>query len=250
MNELTSSSFRVPGEAYEFATTHWSVVLAAKQTNSDEAKAALEILCRTYWNPIYAFVCRDGHDSERAKDVVQSFFLRLLERNDFGAVQQSKGRLRSYLLASLKHFLINERARASAQKRGGGLQPASLDELIDSGSPVPEAALNLAPDKLFDRQWALAQFDRVISRLAEEYSAAGRSEQFELFKRYLTDGGAESSQAEIAAKLGLAPASVKVLVHRMRGRYREMLRDEMAQTVGKEADIESELRELISILRS
>jgi RNA polymerase sigma-70 factor (ECF subfamily) len=232
-----------------FATTHWSVVLAAGQTDAQQAAEALEALCRTYWYPVYAFLLRSGHDMHTAKDLTPSFFLRLLGRNDFATIHPDKGRFRSFLLTSLKHFLINERFRANAEKRGGGRVPIPLDELVAQGANALEPSDNLTPEKLFDRRWALALFDRVLARLREEYARSGRGPQFDLLKNYLTEEQPEASQAELGRTLGLTKGSVKVIVHRLRGRYRELLREEVAQTVANASDVKQELRDLVEVLR-
>jgi RNA polymerase sigma-70 factor (ECF subfamily) len=232
-----------------FTTTHWSVVLAAGQSDAQQAAEALEKLCCTYWYPAYAFLLRSGHDVHTAKDLTQSFFLRLLERNDFSRVDPGKGRFRSFLLACLKHFLINERSRSNAEKRGGGRVPLPLDELIAKRCDAVEPSDDLTPEKLFDRQWALALFDRVLARLREEYGGSGRERQFDLLKCYLSENQPESSQAELGCALGLSKGSVKVIVHRLRRRYRELLREEVAHTLGNATDVEEELRSLIAVLR-
>jgi RNA polymerase sigma factor (sigma-70 family) len=230
-----------------FTTTHWSVVLAA-QANSPAADAALEKLCRTYWPPIYSFVRREGRTVEDAQDLTQSFFARLLERRDFDAVRQEKGRLRSYLLVSLKHFLINERQRVMSIKRGEGKALVSLEELEARERNDPEPADLLTADKIYERRWALTVLDQVLCRLGEEYRGASNEKLFERFKDLLADDG--MSQAQIAAELGMTENAVKQAYHRFRQRYRESLREEIAHTVAVPGDIEDELRHLIVVLRT
>jgi len=232
-----------------FTTTHWSVVLSA-QGQSPAADEALEKLCRTYWRPIYSFVRRDGRTVEDAQDLTQSFFARFLTRRDFDAVRQEKGRLRSYLLISLKHFLVNERQRAMSIKRGEGKALIPLDELIASDRNDPEPAEVLTPDRIYERRWALTVLEQVLGRLGEEYRAAGYGRLFDYFKELLADGPDGISQAKIAAEMGMTENAVKQAYHRFRQRYRELLREEIAHTVAVPGDIEDELRHLIAVLRA
>lgn len=231
-----------------FNTTHWSVVLAA-HGQSPEANKALETLCRTYWPPIYSFLRRDGRTVEDAQDLTQSFFARLLERRDLDTVRQEKGRLRSYLLKSLKHFLINERQRAMSIKRGEGRPLIPLDELLARERSDPEPADVLTADRIYERRWALTVLDQALARLGEEYQAAANADLFARFKELLADESDELSQARIAAGLGMTENAVKQAYHRFRRRYRELLREEIAHTVAVPGDIEDELRHLIAILR-
>jgi len=231
---------------HAFLTTQWSVVLSA-QTRSPKADEALEQLCRTYWPPIYSFVRREGRSVEDAQDLTQGFFARLLERRDFDAVRREKGRLRSYLLASLKHFLINERARAMSIKRGEGKTLIPLDELIAHERSDREPADVLTADKIFERRWALTVLEQVLVRLGEEYTAAGNEKLFEKFKGLLADDGLP--QAQIANELRMTENAVKQAYHRFRTRYRELLREEIANTVAAPGDVEDELRHLIAALR-
>jgi RNA polymerase sigma-70 factor (ECF subfamily) len=233
-----------------FVTTHWSVVLAA-QGPSPAAEEALEKLCRTYWRPIYSFVRREGRAVEDAQDLTQGFFARLLARHDFNAVRQEKGRLRSYLLVSLKHFLANERQRAMTIKRGEGRPPISLDEILAHERNDPEPADALTADRIYERRWALTVLERVLDRLGEEYRAGGNAVLFDRFKELLADesrGGV--SQAQIASEAGMTENAVKQAYHRFRRRYRELLREEIAHTVAAPGDVEDELRHLIAILRA
>jgi RNA polymerase sigma factor (sigma-70 family) len=231
-----------------FGTTHWSVVLTA-QGQSPEASKALETLCRTYWRPIYSFLRREGRSVEDAQDLTQGFFARLLERHDLNAVRQEKGRLRSYLLSSLKHFLINERERAMSIKRGGGRVPIPLDELTAAARDEPTTVETLTADRIYERRWALTVLDRVLARLHDEYCAAGNAELADRFKQILTDEASAPSQAQIASELGMTENAVKQAFHRFRQRYRELLREEIAHTVAVPGDIEDELRHLIAVLR-
>jgi len=232
-----------------FSTTHWSVVLEA-QGQSPAAHEALEKLCRTYWRPIYGFVRRQGTESEEAKDLTQGFFALLLERRDLDAVRKEKGRLRSYLLTSLKHFLTNERNRAIAIKRGEGQRLIPLDELRERERAGFEPADTSTADQIYERRWALALLDQVLTRLGDEYRAAGNVILFERLKALLTDEPDRLSQAQIADELGMTENAVKQAFHRLRERYRQLLREEIAHTVMAPGDIEDELRHLIAVLRA
>jgi RNA polymerase sigma-70 factor (ECF subfamily) len=235
-----------PGVA--FVTTQWSVVLAA-QARSPAANEALEKLCQTYWPPIFSFVRREGRSVEDAQDLTQGFFARLLERQDFDAVRREKGRLRSYLLASLKHFLVNERERAMAIKRGQGRAPISLDELIARERSDPEPVDIMTADRIYERRWALTVLEQVLGRLSEEYHSAGNGQLFDRCKELLANEREGISQAEIAGELGMTENGFKQAYYRFRHRYRELLREEIANTVAVPGDVEDELRYLIWVLR-
>jgi RNA polymerase sigma factor (sigma-70 family) len=232
-----------------FVTTHWSVVLAA-QAQSPAAAEALEKLCRTYWWPLYGFVRRSGYGPEEAQDLTQGFFELLLERRDFNAVRREKGKLRSYLLVSLKNFLAKARRREMAVKRGEGRPLVSLDELVARERADLEPADALSADKIYERRWALTLLEQVLARLQEEYRAAGNAALFEQLKELLADEPGHSSQAGIAAELGMTENAVKQAFHRLRQRYRELLREEIAHTVAIPGDIEDELRHFISVLQA
>ena len=234
--------------AVAFTTTHWSVVLQA-QGESPAAKAALEKLCRTYWKPLYAFVRRQGVGPEEAEDLTQGFFALLLERRDLDAVRKEKGRLRSYLLTSLKHFLASEQRRAMAAKRGKGQQLVRLEELSANERVEMEVASPLSADQLYERRWALTLMEQVLKRLRDEYRTAGNASLFDSLKQLLPDEPGAPSQAEIAARLGMTENAIRQAFHRFRHRYQELLREEIAHTVAIASDIEDELRYLISVLR-
>jgi RNA polymerase sigma factor (sigma-70 family) len=243
------------GSAYHgpvaFTTTHWSVVLTA-QGPSPAAQAALEKLCRTYWRPIYGYVRRHGIGPEEAKDLTQGFFALLLERRDFDAVRKEKGRLRSYLLTSLKHFLTNERNHAMAIKRGEGWRSIPLEDLREREAVGFGTTDTLAAEQIYERGWALALLEQVLTRLGDEYRAAGLASAglFDQLQKLLTDESDRPSQAEIAGELGMSENAVKQAFHRLRQRYRELLREEIAHTVMLPGDIEDELRHLIAVLRA
>jgi len=245
---ITASQASLENSCAAFLTTHWSVVLAA-QTGSPAADQALENLCRAYWPPIYSFVRREGRTAEDAQDLTQGFFARLLERRDFDAVHKEKGRLRSYLLASLKHFLINDRARTMSIKRGEGKTLIPLDELISRERNDPEPADVLTADKIYERRWALTVLEQVLNLLGKEYASAGNEKLFAQFKEFLADESGQLSQVKIGTEFGMTENAVKQAYHRFRQRYRELLREEIAHTVALPGDIEDELRHLIAVLR-
>jgi RNA polymerase sigma factor (sigma-70 family) len=232
----------------QFNTTHWSVVLAARGESTD-AQEALEKLCRVYWYPLYAFVRRQGHSPEDAEDLIQGFFARVLERKDLETVQRERGRFRSYLLVSLKHFTLNEQLRARAEKRGGGQPVISLDEVEAEKKFAQEPVDNSTPEKIFERRWALALLDKVLERLRQEHEANARLRLFDSLRWFLSDEPAEQSQAQIGAQLGLSTGAVKQAVRRLRQRYRELLHEEVANTVATAADIDDEVRHLVAVLR-
>jgi RNA polymerase sigma factor (sigma-70 family) len=251
---LKGSGFPKPVETAEdgaagFATTHWSLVLTA-QGESPAAREALERLCRTYWPPIYGFLRRHGATPEDAQDLTQAFFARLLERRDLDNVRKEKGRLRSYLLTSLKHFLANERCRAMAIKRGEGCRWIPLDALRDRERVEGAPADTLTPDQIFERRWAMTMLNQVLTRLGEEYRAAGRMQLFDQMQKTFTDEPDHPSQVQIAREFGMTENAVNQAFHRFRERYRELLREEVAHTVMVPVDIEDELRHLIAVLRS
>ena len=235
--------------AIAFATTQWTVVLNA-QGESPAAQEALEKLCRTYWWPLYGFVRRQGYSPEEAQDLTQGFFAMLLERRDFDAVRQEKGRLRSYLLASLKNFLAKAHRRATTIKRGEGRPLVPLDELLARERADLEPTDALSADRIYERRWALTLLEQVLARLGEEYRVAGSTRLFEELKQLLADDPDRPSQAEIARELGIAENAVKQAFHRLRQRYRLLLREEIAQTVVAPDDVENELRHFIAVLQA
>lgn len=232
-----------------FTTTHWSIVLAA-QGRSPAAEEALENLCRTYWRPVYGFVRRQGVAPEQAKDLTQGFFALLLERRDFDAVRKEKGRLRSYLLTSVKHFLTNEHNRAMAIKRGEGRQLIPLEDLRERERVGFESSETLAADQIYERRWALSMLDQVLARLGDEYRAAGNTLLFDRLQKSLTDEPDRPSPANIAHEFGMTESAVRQASYRLRQRYRQLLREEIAHTVMVPGDIEDELRHLIAVLRA
>jgi RNA polymerase sigma-70 factor (ECF subfamily) len=236
-------------KAVAFATTHWSVVLTA-QSESPAAGEALEKLCRTYWWPLYGFVRRQGYAPEEAQDLTQGFFELLLERRDFDAVRREKGRLRSYLLTGLKNFLGKAHRREMTVKRGEGRALVPLEELLSRERADLEPADTLTADRIYERRWALTLLEQVVARLENEYRSAGNEKLFDCLKEFLSDDPDRRSQAEVATALGMTENAVKQAFHRMRQRYRELLRDEIAQTVAVPGDVEDELRHFISVLQT
>ncbi|MEM7306569.1 MAG: sigma-70 family RNA polymerase sigma factor [Planctomycetota bacterium] len=232
-----------------FTTTRWSLVAAARpdEASRTRARAALEDLCRAYWYPLYAFVRYRGHGSQEAQDLTQSFFARVIEKDGFASADPGRGRFRTYLLGAMKHFLANEWHRARAQKRGGEVRFVELGALEPDALDALEPARPADPDAGFDREWALRSTARALERLREESERAGQEERFEALKGCLT--GAEPDRSETAARLGLTAGALKVAVHRLRQRYRELLRAEIAQTVADPSDVEDEMRHLVDALR-
>lgn len=234
-------------DAAGFAPTRWTVVLAAgRQGASEQAAEALAELCRTYWYPLYAYIRRRGHTTHAAEDLTQEFFARLLAQDFLAGVAREKGKFRSFLLAALKHFLANEWDRAQSQKRGGGRRLIPLDALSAESRYRQEPADTLTPEKLFERQWAATLLEQTLARLQAEFAAEGKLTQFEALKGYLTTDAPSSSYADVGEKLALSAGAVKVAVHRLRRRYRELLRSEIAQTVADPADVDEEIRHLLA----
>ena len=236
------------GDAMAFTTTHWSAVLEA-QGDSPAAQRALEILCRTYWRPLYGFARRQGLAREEAQDLVQDFFARLLEHRNLNTVRREKGRLRSYLLVSLKRFLASEQHRASGVKRYETGPHIALDELLESEAADLELAETLSADRIYERRWALAVLEQVLARLESEYRAASNAALFDRLKEFLVGEQTRPLQAEIGSELGMTENAVKQAFHRFRQRYRMLLREEIAHTVIAPGDVEDELRHLVSVLR-
>jgi RNA polymerase sigma factor (sigma-70 family) len=250
-NEATSLS-ALGGNAYHgpaaFTTTHWSVVLEA-QGESPAAQEALEKLCRTYWRPIYSFVRRQGARSD-AEDLTQGFFALLLERKDLNTVRKEKGRLRSYLLTSLKNFLTDERRRVMAIKRGKGQRLIPLDEIREGERIDVERSDRLTADQLYERRWAFTVLEQVMARLRDEYRSAGNVRFFDQMKKMLMDEPGRLSQAQVASEFDMTENAVKQAFYRFRQRYQTLFREEIAHTVAIPSDIEDELRYLITVVRT
>lgn len=233
-----------------FATTHWSVVVAAGRHSSPEAREALSTLCRTYWYPLYVFIRRQGFSADKAQDLTQEFFVRLMEKDFLAEVDREKGRFRSFLLAACKHFLSNERDRARAKKRGGGRDFISIDFDDAERRYRVEPSHNLTPEKLFERRWAMTLLEQVLANLRNESVRNGKAEQFDHLKAFLTADASKSSFREVAAELELTEGAAKVAVHRLRKRYRELLNEEIAMTMRETDSIEDEIRQLFRALES
>jgi len=234
--------------AAAFVTTHWSAVLAARGGGSREAEAALAELCRTYWYPLFAYIRRRGHDPHEAEDLTQSFFERLLEKHYLRNLTPGMGRFRSFLLASLRHFLANEWHRAQTGKRGGGKQCFSLDDENAEARYQRELADNVTPETLFERGWALTVLEQVLARLRAEFAAGEKADLFDQLKAFLSAELPEGSYAAAARRTGLSEGAVKVAVHRMRRRYGALLRAQIADTVDDPGEVEAEVRHLIGVL--
>jgi RNA polymerase sigma factor (sigma-70 family) len=231
-----------------FVTTHWSVVLSARKKDSPQSAAALETLCRTYWYPLYAYVRRQGHSPHDAQDLTQEFFARLLQKDYLKAADKEKGRFRTFLMVALKRFLANEWDRLRAQKRGGGQPLLSLDTESAEERYRVEPTESATADRIFERRWALTLLDHTMTRLRQEFTAAGKAQEFTHLKTCLTAERGEISYAEIGAALGQSEATARVAVHRLRKRFRELFREEIAQTVSSAEEIEAEVRYLMGVL--
>jgi RNA polymerase sigma-70 factor (ECF subfamily) len=221
-------------------------VLAAGACGSQQADVALEELCRTYWYPLYVYVRRQTSTREDAEDLTQAFFARFLEQNYLAGLSSERGRFRAFLLAALKHFLANEWDRAHRQKRGGGVAAVSLDWQDADTRYQIDPPDNLSPDKLYDRAWAVTLLERVLARLRDESAAEGKAAVFGELKPFLMVGKSAIPYAQVAHSLKLTEGAVRVAVHRLRGRYRELLRDEVRQTISDPAQVEEEMRTLFS----
>jgi RNA polymerase sigma-70 factor (ECF subfamily) len=231
-----------------FLTTHWSVVLAAKDKASPDSAAALEGLCRTYWYPLYAFVRRQGHSPSDAQDLTQEFFARLLAKEYLQAADREKGRFRTFLRVALKRFLANEWDRARRLKRGGGLTPLPMDTTSAEQRYEAERGDALPPDRLYERRWARALLEQVLARLRADYAAAGKTAEFDHLKGALTANRGDIAYRDLAAALGLSEGAARVAVHRLRKHFREVFRATVAETVAEPEEVEDELRYLVGLL--
>ena len=230
-----------------FGSTRWTLVAASGQRHTPQGARALAELCRVYWYPLYAHVRRRGHAPHEAQDLTQAFFARLLEKEGLTRARPARGRFRSFLLASLNHFLADEWDKACAQKRGAG-QVFSLDGMSAESRHASEPRDAAPPDKMYERQWALQLLDLTLGRLQAEFAAAGHEVLFEQLRFSLAGERSAVPYAELAARLDMTAGAVKVAVHRLRQRYRAILHEEIAQTVASEAEVEDELRCLFKAL--
>jgi RNA polymerase sigma factor (sigma-70 family) len=233
--------------ARDFRTTHWSVVLLARTPGSDST-AALEKLCRLYWYPVYGFIRQKGHIAENAQDLTQEFFAQLLEKNYLKTADASKGRFRTFLLTALSWFLANQWDRAKTLKRGGNCAIVSLNETDAEGRYIHEPACEVTPEKAYDRRWANELLANVLDRLSKEFARAGRAKHFEELKVFLVDDRGAVSCAAAADRLQMSQAGVKSCIYRLRQRYGELIRDEIAETVDRPEQVEEELRHLLDAM--
>jgi RNA polymerase sigma-70 factor (ECF subfamily) len=238
----------LPEGRRQFATTHWSVVLAAGRADGTRARRALDELCRTYWPPLYGFARRRGYSVEDAQDLTQEFFTRLLSSRDLVRVDPAKGRFRSFLLASMKNFLANEWHKARAQKRGGGVAPISIDADSAEEWYRREPADTITPERLFERRWALTLLQDTLAALQRDYDTDTRRALFAELKGTLSGELPATGYSDIAMRLGMSEGAVKVAAHRLRARYRDRLRAEVARTVASSDEIDEELRFLLAAL--
>jgi RNA polymerase sigma factor (sigma-70 family) len=251
MNPLLESDNHPLNDATQrstFATTHWSVVLAARRPDSPQAAEALESLCRAYWYPLYAYLRRRGQSPHDAEDLLQGFFVRFLEPDFLGQVDRGKGRFRSFLLAALNHFLTNEWDKANRQKRGGQVRRVSFDRAEAEGWYAAELASDLTPEKLYEQRWACALLERVMEQVEKDSRGAATAEAFGVLKEFLTGDSDSLTYADLADRLGVSEAAAKMRVQRLRHHYQRVLRQEIAQTVAVPEEVEEELRHLFSVL--
>jgi len=237
------------GPSYQFTTTHWSVVVSAGQKDSQEALAALDRLCRTYWHPLFVYVRRRGHSEEEAKDLTQAFFTQLLAKHYLADADRERGRFRTFLLTSLSHFLANERNREQAQKRGGGFEFISLDYAREHGERSIDPGHEATPEKIYEQRWAEAVLTRVLERLRHEFDGTS-VKRFDLLKPFLTEEKGASSYSNAARDLGMSEQAVKSAVHRLRQRWRVLMREEIAHTLNAATskEVDEEIRYLIGVL--
>ena len=239
---------RLPARSDRFAATHWTAVLsAARGHETPQSAAAMAELCRNYWYPLYAFIRRRGHSAEEAEDLTQEFFARLLAKEFLAGVDRERGRFRTFLLMAVKRFLANEYDRAQAQKRGGGQRVVPLDALESETRYRLEPSHTLTAERLFEQQWAVTLLDKVLARLQAEMTSGGKAALFDALKGCL-GGSKEETYAATAASLGMTEVAVRVAAHRLRRRYRELLREEIADTVSSPEEIDDEIRYLFSCL--
>ena len=231
-----------------FATTHWTVVMAAGGSHTTGARAALDELCQLYWSPLYAYVRRRGSSPEDAEDLTQEFFRTLLEKEYLKAADRDRGRFRTFLLVALQRFLANEWDRTRAQKRGGGLEHVSLDTSSAETRYQVETASEVSPERIYDRRWAFALLGRTMAHLRAEFVASGKEDEFEQIKESLTADRGSLDYRALAERTGQSEGTLRVGIHRLRRRFREIFRREVAQTVATPAEIDAEMRHLMAAL--
>lgn len=245
MSTRADSEDAVPPMRSRFTTTHWSLVLAAGERSTAEAEQALARLCSRYWYPVFAFVRRQGHSSEDARDLTQSFFARVIEKGDLAAADRTRGRFRTFLLTACSHFLSNQRDRERAAKRGGGRVPVPIDLAEAEGRYERALSHGDTPERLYERQWCLALLAAALESLRREYETAGRPRVFGRLERFLAADDAAGGYEDAALELGMTIAAVKTAVHRLRRRYREELRRQVADTLERPEEGDDELRSLL-----
>lgn len=241
-----------PPDAHDrrrFATTRWSQVLAAGHADTRGSREALSRLCESYWYPLYVYVRRWGYDADQAQDLTQEFFARLLEKHYLQAADPSRGRFRSFLLASLKHFLANERDRAGAIKRGGRATILPLEIESAEGRYSLELPDEETPERIYERRWALTLLERTLARLSGEFEAVGKRTLFVRLEGYLTGEQETLPYADLAFDLGMSEGAVKVMIHRLRRRFGSLLREEVGDTVSTPAEVDDEIRDLFRALK-
>lgn len=247
MPDNTTPSGPPMGDA-RFASTRWSIVVAAAGTDSEASAHALARLCETYWGPLYAFARRSGHQPDMAQDLTQGFFARLLEKRDIGQATPERGRFRSFLLGAFKHYIANAHKRDVALKRGGGAVTLPLEFEHAEEFYTREPAETRTPETLYERRWVLTLIDKVLLDLRDNYEQSGKGEIFEQLKPFLTEESSEAGYRELSQRLGLSETMLRSAVHRMRRRYRDLLRQAVADTLTDPVDIEDEIRFLFSAL--
>ena len=236
----------IPSGSAQFATTRWSLVVCAGQKSSPDSRRALESLCKSYWYPLYAYVRRRVPDTSEAQDLTQAFFAELLEKNYVGSATRERGRFRAYLLTAFKHFLSKEWEKAKAQKRGGGRAPIPLDfESADSWFSI-EPSSGLTAEQLYDQQWTITLLGQIMERLEREFDHAGKAKQFQELKGFLVGDHGGTTHSQAAARLEMTEAAAKKAASRMRRRYRELIREEIEQTVSGPGEVDDEIRKLFA----
>jgi RNA polymerase sigma-70 factor (ECF subfamily) len=231
-----------------FQTTSWSLVLAARHDPSVDSRPALAGLCQAYWNPVYAFIRRSGYDRDQAQDLTQGFFALLIEKNFLGVADPQRGRFRSFLLTAVKRFLANEYDRRCALKRGGGEIPVSMDLINAEAWYAPASAKGDTPEGIFERRWAVSLLERAMTKLRVEFITAGKAEQFDSLAAHITKDADAARYDAMAAEMGVSAGALRTLVHRMRRRYRDLVRAEIAETVAGPEEIDGEVRFLMAVL--
>jgi DNA-directed RNA polymerase specialized sigma24 family protein len=244
-----SPTIVIPMPTSGFVKTSWTLIQSASSGVSEESRQALATLCRAYWQPVYGFIRRHGFDGEQSRDLTQGFFTLLIEKNYLLEADRERGKFRSFLLTSVSHFLSNERDRAQALKRGGGQPPVSIDLAEAEAWHPPAARESETPESLFERRWALSVLHRVMTKLREEFIASGKETDFERLVPFLNKDS-ETGYETVAREMGVSAGALRVSVHRMRRRYRHLLREEIAETVSRPEEIDDEIRFLVSVLSS